>query len=138
MNYLTMPKESLKELQTSLKAQYKALQDAHLSLNMSRGKPGDEQLALVMGMLTCLKTREDLISEDGTDCRNYGLIDGIIEARRLIADLTGTKPENVFIGGNASLNLMYNMVSNAWIYGVNGATPWSKQGKIRFLCPRKT
>ena len=135
MNYLTMPKESLKELETSLKAQYKALQDAHLSLNMSRGKPGDEQLALVMGMLTCLKTREDLISEDGTDCRNYGLIDGIIEARRLIADLTGTKPENVFIGGNASLNLMYNMVSNAWIYGVNGATPWSKQGKIRFLCP---
>lgn len=135
MNYLTMPKESLKELQTSLKAQYKALQGAHLSLNMSRGKPGDEQLALVMGMLTCLKTREDLISEDGTDCRNYGLIDGIIEARRLIADLTGTKPENVFIGGNASLNLMYNMVSNAWIYGVNGTTPWSKQGKIRFLCP---
>ncbi len=102
---------------------------------MSRGKPGAEQLALSADILSRLKTREDLISEDGTDCRNYGLLGGIIEARRLVAELTGTRPENVFIGGNASLNLMYNMVANAWIYGINGHEPWSRQGKIRFLCP---
>jgi len=135
MNYLTLPKDQLKSLRSSLEAQYRALQAENLSLNMSRGKPGEEQLSLSAGMLTCLQSREDLISEDGTDCRNYGLLDGILEAKRLVADITGTNPENVFVGGNASLNLMYNMIANAWIFGINGGKPWSQQGPIRFLCP---
>ena len=86
-------------------------------------------------MLDCVRFKKDLISEDGTDCRNYGLLDGIIECRRLMANLTGTKPENVFMGGNASLNMMYIVISNAWTFGINGGTPWSKLETIKFLCP---
>ena len=130
---LSMPER--KALLASLQAQLEEVKAQKLALNMSRGKPGEEQLSLSMDMLSVLKTREDLISEDGTDCRNYGLMEGIIEARRLIADLTGVKSENVFIGGNASLNLMYNLISNAWIYGIDHLTPWSQQGKVKFLCP---
>ena len=135
MNYQTYPKDILLEMLNEFRNEYRKIQAENLSLNMSRGKPGEEQLSLSMDMLSVLKTREDLISEDGTDCRNYGLMEGIIEARRLIADLTQVSPENVFIGGNASLNLMYNMISNAWIYGILGEKPWSQQGKIKFLCP---
>lgn len=135
MKYTEMSKAQLKSLQEELNLQYNALQNEHLKLDMSRGKPGTAQLDLSLGMLSVLSTAEDLISEEGIDCRNYGVLDGLLEARRLIAELTHAKPDQVFIAGNASLNLMYTMIANAWIYGVNGNTPWSKQGKIKFLCP---
>ncbi len=135
MTYPELSKNELLELLSRFQAEYENIKEEKLSLNMSRGKPGEEQLKLSMDMLSVLKTKEDLISEDGTDCRNYGLMEGIIEARRLIADLTDMKPENVFIGGNASLNLMYNMVTNAYIYGIDHETPWSRLDKVKFLCP---
>ncbi len=135
MKYTEMTIPQLQSLKKELDCQYAALQAKQLKLDMSRGKPGNAQLDLSMGMLSVLSTAEDLISEEGIDCRNYGVLEGLLEARRLIAELAEAKPEQVFIAGNASLNLMYTMIANAWIYGVNGDTPWGKQEKIKFLCP---
>lgn len=141
MKYTEMTIPQLQSLKTKLNLEYAALQAKQLKLDMSRGKPGNAQLDLSMGMLSVLSTAEDLISEEGIDCRNYGVLEGLLEARRLIAELTDAKPEQVFIAGNASLNLMYTMIANAWIYGVNRYTPWGlqgkpcKQGTIKFLCP---
>ena len=96
----------------AVKAQFDALQAKHLKLNMARGKPGKEQLDLVSDILSILKTPEDCIS-DGVDARNYGELAGLKEAREFWADVLGCKPEECFIGGNASLTLMYDLVSKA-------------------------
>ena len=102
---------------------------------MSRGKPGADQLDLSMGMLDVLDSKTALKSENGTDLRNYGVLDGIPEAKKLIADVIGTKPENVIIYGNSSLNIMYDQVARAEMFGICGNTPWCKLDKVKFLCP---
>ena len=135
MKYTEMSKAQLEAEQKELLAQYEKIKAQHLKLDMSRGKPGSVQLDLSQGMLTVLKTKEDLISESGIDCRNYGVLDGLPEMKRLIAELVQAKEEQVFIGGNSSLNLMYTIIANAWIYGICGEKPWSQQGEIQFLCP---
>lgn len=106
-----------------------------LALDMSRGKPGADQLDLSMGMLDVLDSKTALKSENGTDLRNYGVLDGIPEAKKLIADVIGTKPENVIIYGNSSLNIMYDQVARAEMFGICGNTPWCKLDKVKFLCP---
>ena len=98
-------------------------------------QPCPQQLDLSMDALTVLKTEDDLKSENGFDCRNYGILEGVMEARKLIADITDATPEEVFIGGNSSLNLMYMMITQAWIHGIKGEIPWGKLPKIKFLCP---
>lgn len=135
MDYQSLSKDELKNLQESLLGEYRKIQEEHLKLDMSRGKPGKEQLALSMGMLTNLTSEEDLLAEDGTDCRNYGVLDGIPEAKKLMASMLEVPPENVFVGGNASLQLMSQVILFAWIYGSRGQKPWSKEEKVRFLCP---
>ena len=106
-----------------------------LSLNMARGKPAATQLDLVMPMLDVLNSSSELIAEDGTDCRNYGELKGIPEARKLIADMVGSTPDHVFVYGNSSLNVMYDTVSRSFTHGVMGSTPWCKLDKVKFLCP---
>ena len=133
--YSEMTREELQELKKELSAEYKIFQEKDLKLDMSRGKPSTEQLDLSMGMMDVLSSEDDLICEDGTDCRNYGVLDGIREAKELIADMIEVSPDNIIIYGNSSLNVMYDTISRAMTHGVMGSTPWCKLDKVKFLCP---
>ena len=133
--YAEMNKQELQDEITLLKAQYKKYQEMDLSLNMARGKPCREQLDLSMGLMDALNSDADLSCEDGTDCRNYGVLTGIDEAKVLIGAMMENKPENIIIYGNSSLNVMYDTVSRAYTHGIMGNTPWCKLDKVKFLCP---
>lgn len=111
---------------------YKSL---HLKLNMARGKPGREQLDMVSDILTVLSDPADC-ADDGIDARNYGEVGGLPSAKRLFAELLGTQPEEIFVGGNASLTLMYDLISKAYTHGLrHSVRPWSKEPVVKFLCP---
>ncbi len=133
--YTEMSKEEMKQEMASLKEQYKKYQDMDLQLDMSRGKPCREQLDLSMGMMDALNSGADLTCEDGTDCRNYGVLTGIHEAKVLLGDMMENNPDNIIIYGNSSLNVMYDTVSRAMTHGILGNTPWCKLDKVKFLCP---
>ncbi len=135
MQYSEMSKEELLTLKSELDKQYSEAKAKGLSLDMSRGKPSATQLNVSMGLLDVINSESDLKALDGTDCRNYGVLDGIPEAKQLMADMMGTSPENVIIYGNASLNIMYDQVSRAYTHGILGNTPWCKLDKVKFLCP---
>ncbi len=125
----------LSALLADTKAAYEVFQAKKLSLNMARGKPGPEQLDITMPLLNAFPADCDPHSESGDDTRNYGLLAGITEARKLFADVLGAKPEEVFAGGNSSLELMFACLQIAYVKGIAGCKPWSEQGKIKFLCP---
>ncbi|MEG2295617.1 MAG: aminotransferase, partial [Oscillospiraceae bacterium] len=126
-----------KEAQLKIAMQaFEILKNQGLQIDMSRGKPCKEQLLLSENLLHAIPTVEDAISEDGTDCKNYGGMNGIYEARKLMGDLLDIPAENIIISGNSSLNMMFDCIANAFLFGVNkGKIPWGKQGKIKFLCP---
>ena len=134
-SYQEMSKEELLQEKAALEAEYAKIKEMGLSLDMSRGKPAAEQLDLSMGILDTVDAKSVVKSENGTDLRNYGVLDGIPEAKKLIGDMVGAKPENVIIYGNSSLNIMYDQIARAEIFGVCGNTPWSKLDKVKFLCP---
>ena len=117
------------------KAAYDAFQAKKLSLNMARGKPGPEQLDITMPLLDALPSGANALSESGDDCRNYGLLSGITEAKKLFADILGANPEEVFVGGNSSLELMFACLQIAYVKGIAGCTPWSRLDEVKFLCP---
>lgn len=129
---------SVQELEAQREAlvhRYNAFQGRALNLDMTRGKPGADQLDLANQMLATV-TPEDYKAADGTDCRNYGGLDGLPEAKALFADFMGVGIEEVIIGGNASLSLMYDCFMRALVFGVGaGQKPWSQQGPLKFLCP---
>ena len=102
---------------------------------MTRGKPSAAQLDLAMGMMDVLNSTSDLKCIEGVDCRNYGVLDGIREAKQLLADMTEVAPDNIIIYGNSSLNVMFDTVSRSMTHGVMGSTPWCKLDKVKFLCP---
>jgi len=133
--YSEMTKDELKSELETLKKEYQKYQEMDLKLDMSRGKPCREQLDLSMGMMDTLNSQADLTCEDGTDCRNYGVLTGIHEAKVLIGDMMENNPENIIIYGNSSLNVMYDTVSRAMTHGILGNTPWCKLDKVKFLCP---
>ena len=133
--YKELSKEELLEIKSDLDAQFAAIKAIGLNLDMSRGKPGPDQLDLSMDMLDVFNSKSELKSENGFDCRNYGVMDGIPEAKKLMADIMGTKPENVIVYGNASLNIMYDTVSRSYTHGVNGSTPWCNLENVKWLCP---
>lgn len=133
--YVEMSTEELQELRKKLSAEYKGYQAKDLRLDMSRGKPSIEQLDLSMGMMDVLSSEDDLTCEDGTDCRNYGVLTGIREAKELIGDMMEVAPENIIIYGNSSLNVMFDTVSRSMTHGVMGNAPWCKLDKVKFLCP---
>jgi len=133
--YAELTREELEGLKAQLKAEYKEYQGKGLSLNMARGKPCTEQLDLSMGMMDVLGSGDDLTCEDGTDCRNYGVLDGIKEAKELIGDMMENPIDSIIIYGNSSLNVMYDTISRSMTHGVMGSTPWCKLDKVKFLCP---
>ncbi len=133
--YAEMSIEELKEEIAVLKKEYKKYQDMDLRLDMSRGKPCREQLDLSMGMMDALNSEADLSCADGTDCRNYGVLTGIEEAKVLIGDMMENNPDNIIIYGNSSLNVMYDTIARAYTHGIMGNTPWCKLDKVKFLCP---
>ena len=133
--YQQYSKEELLALQQELKARYAEVQALGLKLNMARGKPCGEQLDLSMQMMDVLSSQMDLDCEDGTDCRNYGVLDGIQEAKALLGDMIEVPPENIIIYGNSSLNVMYDTIARSMTHGVMGSTPWCKLPEVKFLCP---
>ena len=134
-SYQEMTREELLAEKAELEAVYKKYQAKDLHLDMSRGKPSQEQLDITMGMMDVLSSEADLTCEDGTDCRNYGVLDGIKEAKELLGDMMEVHPDNIIIYGNSSLNVMYDTISRSMIHGVMGNTPWCKLDKVKFLCP---
>ncbi|MCR5676779.1 MAG: aminotransferase class I/II-fold pyridoxal phosphate-dependent enzyme [Agathobacter sp.] len=133
--YQEMTREELLAEQQSLQAEFDKIKAKGLSLDMSRGKPGTEQLELAMPMLDVVNSKTVLKSENGTDLRNYGILDGIPEAKRLIASMIDVDPEMILVYGNSSLNSMYDQVARAYYEGICGHTPWCKLEKVKFLCP---
>lgn len=133
--YTEMSKEELTAELASLKKEYERYQAMEMTLDMSRGKPCKEQLDLSMGMMDVLSSDSDLACEDGTDCRNYGVLTGIDEAKELLSDMMENNPDNIIIFGNSSLNVMYDCISRSFTHGVMGNTPWCKLDKVKWLCP---
>ena len=133
--YIEWTKEELVAEKARLEQEFAEVKAKGLNLNISRGKPAAAQLDLTEGMLTVLSKNEDTFAEDGTDCRNYGVLTGIPEARKLIGDICEVPAENVIVYGNASLTIMFDTVARSFLKGVAGCTPWNKLDKVKFLCP---
>lgn len=135
MEYQTQGGVGLKMRQSELQERYQRFKAEKLKLDMSRGKPCPEQLDLSLGLITCLG-EYDYKTIDGIDCRNYGGVEGIREARELLAPILDVDPQDVIVSGNSSLALMYDLIVRALILGVpGGSMPWGKQPKVKFLCP---
>ena len=132
-SFLEMSAAELQSEFNQVKKEYDELKAQGLSIDMSRGKPGADQLDISDGMLSALEG-SDFKSENGFDVRNYGLLDGIPEAKKMFAELLEVKPENIIVGGNSSLSMMFDYVSQCMYTGA-GFEPWSKQGTVKFLCP---
>ena len=135
MEYRKMNRAELENEFGVVKAVYERLRAGGMKLDISRGKPGRDQLDLVSDILTVLTTPEDCLA-DGTDARNYGAVSGLPCAKAYFADLLGCRPEECFVGGNASLTLMYDTISKAYTHGLlRSPVPWSRLEKVKFLCP---
>lgn len=134
MQYKQMSKEELISLKNQLLKTYDEFKGMGLSLDMSRGKPGADQLSLSADMLNIISSSEDCKAENGFDCRNYGVLDGIPECKKMFAELLSVEPENIIVGGSSSLNLMYDYLNQCMFLGVAGCEPWNKQGKVKFIC----
>ena len=130
-----MTKEELQQRELTLRQQYAAYQAEGLQLDMSRGKPGVQQLDLTLDMLDCVNALDGYHAANGFDARNYGLLDGLPEVKALFAEILGLTPDQIIVGGNSSLNMMFDYISTAFSRGVCGNLPWCQQGKVKFLCP---
>jgi DNA-binding transcriptional MocR family regulator len=135
MKLSEMNKDELLSFKNSVQEEYDAFKSLGLKLNMARGKPSNEQLNLSMPMLDTLSSTDLLNDSDGVDVRNYGGLEGIPEARKLMGDILGVAPNETLVYGNASLKAMYDTIARSYCFGVLGSTPWCKLDKVKFLCP---
>ncbi len=136
MEMKDMSKEQLSELLSAAKKEYDGYKALGLSLNMARGKPAADQLDLTKGMLDAVSSSTDCKALDGTDCRNYGVLDGIKDTKKIFCDMLGVAEDELIVGGNSSLNLMYDTIARNFMFGVSKeATPWKDAGKVKWLCP---
>lgn len=133
--YKEMSKEELVSLKAELEKAFEDAKGKGLKLDMSRGKPTPAQLDMAMDIMDVLNSDSDMKTESGIDCRNYGLMDGIPEAKQLMGEMMSVPADNVLVYGNASLSIMYDAVSRSMTHGVMGSTPWCKLDKVKFLCP---
>lgn len=134
--YQEMSREELQAQREELEQTYSRLKAKGLKLNMARGKPGADQLELSLPMLDTLNSKSDCRDASGLDCRNYGELLGIPEARKLFADYMEVTPEEVIVVGSASLTFMYDCMARAMLLGVlGGGKPWCRYDKVKFLCP---
>lgn len=127
--------EELTSLKAALDEEYQSYKAQNLSLNMARGKPSSDQLDLSLPLLDILTSHDSLTASDGTDIRNYGVLDGIPEAKQLMASILDDAPENVIVFGNSSLTIMYDTIMRCWVFGTLGSTPWSRLDSVKFVCP---
>ena len=134
-SYREMSREELLDLKEELETRYQEVQAQNLHLDMSRGKPSAEQLDISMGMMDVLHSGVDLKDSEGVDCRNYGVLDGVKEAKELLGQMSEVSPDKMIIYGNSSLNVMYDTVARAMTHGIMGHAPWCKQEQVKFLCP---
>ena len=133
--YTEMTKAELQAELEQVQAHYDELKEKKLSLNMARGKPGKAQLDMVSDMMDVLKSDSDFVC-DGIDARNYGNLDGLPSCKKLFAEVLGVEPENIFVGGSASLQLMYDTIAKCYTHGrLNSDTPWARLDKVKWLCP---
>ncbi len=135
MKLCEMNAQQLADFKIDVEKEYNSFKALGLKLNMARGKPASEQLDLTMPMLEVFSANSDMSASDGLDCRNYGCLDGIPEAKKLMADMLGADTEEVIVYGNASLTAMYDTIARAVTHGINGSTPWCKLDEVKFLCP---
>ena len=125
----------LKELKQEAREKYEAFRARGLNLNMARGKPCVEQLDLALGVLEALHARSEFANSNGDDCRNYGVWNGLPEMRAIFGELLGVPADNIILGNNSSLQLMFDAISQGYTHGCGGHEPWCKQGDVKFLCP---
>ena len=130
-----MTKEQLEARLAALEAAYDDYKARNLKLDMSRGKPGPEQLDLSMALLDTVNEDNGAVTASGVDTRNYGMLEGIAECRKMFAELFQVEPEQVIVGGNSSLNMMFDYIAQAYSHGVCGGAPWCREEKVKFLCP---
>ena len=133
--YEELSVEELEALRAELKDEYRRYQTMDMNLDMSRGKPCREQLDLSNDMMDALDSNADMYSSEGVDVRNYGVLDGIAEAKELLSDMMENHPDHILIFGNSSLNVMYDSISRSMTHGVMGSTPWCKLDEVKWLCP---
>ena len=134
-SYQNLSESQLKTEYTLLLSLYNNFKAKGLALDMSRGKPSTDQLELSMGMLDALTSNDIMNTETGMDTRNYGLLDGLPESKKLFAQILEVPEKNIIVGGNSSLSLMYDSIARSMSFGVCGSTPWHKLPKVKFLCP---
>jgi len=133
--YQELSKQEQSKLYQELVSEYNEYKSKGLSLDLSRGKPNSDQLDVSHALLSLPMTREMCFSEKGLDCRNYGVLDGLPEAKKLFADMLGIKAEYITVGGNSSLQLMYDALSRALLFGVHGSTaPWCREQGLKWIC----
>ena len=135
MAYADLDRAQLEELARSLEQEYARHCAKGLNLNMARGKPSAAQLELSLPLLDAVRADADLFAEDGTDCRNYGTMDGIAEAKRLMGAVMDHDPACVCVFGNSSLNIMFDLVTCGMMHGYRGAAPWKDLDGVKWLCP---
>ena len=133
-NYYEMNKEALAAEFSAVALEYERLRSLHLSLDMSRGKPGFDNMDLSEKMFDLVGNDTGFKNISGIDCRNYGGLDGLAELKNLFANLLELEPDQIIVGGNSSLNMMFDTIAQAMTHGM-GSTPWAKQDGIKFLCP---
>lgn len=133
--YLELSRKEAEELYSELLEKYNSYKSKGLSLDLSRGKPNSDQLDLTEGLLLLPMNRENCRNSDGFDCRNYGILDGVPEAKRLFGELLGINPENIIVGGNSSLQLMYDALMRAMVFGTcDSKTPWCRESGLKWIC----
>ena len=135
MSMTEMTRENAKEIYDREKDIYDGMKERNLKLNMTRGKPCAEQLDLALGVLEALRARSEFADSDGDDCRNYGIWNGLPEMREIFSKLMDVPAENIILGNNSSLQMMFSCITKGFTHGFSGCEPWSKQGEIKFLCP---
>lgn len=133
--YKEMSRDELAALKKELEKEFEEAKGKGLKLDMSRGKQSTAQLDMTMSIMNVFDADSVLETEEGVDCRNYGLMDGIPEAKKLLGDMIGVPAQNVIVFGNSSLSIMFDTISHAMTHGIMGSTPWCKLDNVKFLCP---
>lgn len=136
MTYSEMTGAQRAEEYASLLREFEEYKAKGLKLDMSRGKPSAQQLELSQGMLGVISEPSDCFTENGFDCRNYGVLDGIPEAKQIFSEILGIPSKNIIVAGNSSLNIMYDEMARLMLFGAAGVEkPWSHEEHVKFLCP---
>ena len=135
MKLAAMETAQLRQLNQETAKRYEDFKALNLQLNMARGKPCADQLDLALGVLEALKARSEFANSNGDDSRNYGIWNGLPEMREIFSHMIGLPADQIILGNNSSLQMMYDCISQGMTHGWGGCKPWGRQENIKFLCP---